>query len=849
MEIEDGNCSQGEEPKSARGSIETQQNIKESRESINSQNETNDENEIVESLELSQEQDNQINQQNQEEMIGEENGETFIEFDEEMEQEEDEDGIREVYNGVYMIDGVYYIIDENPEVNEDEDIDDEEEGETLIPLEFDDEKETVTSVARSLLVQYEYQKEMEKQQKKFEEVESRATEEHIKSIIAIQTKIRCRKARKLPEVLGMKERKNLVKELIDSEHKYVDNLTILQKYYLDKLLAEKDDEIVRICSKNLEMIIKYNTTLLVQLDAMLKKSVYGAQIAEIFNKFAAFLKSYTSYVNQYDQTNDRVLMLSQKNIAIMNLLKKLSMQPEVKNLNIFSYLILPIQRVPRYELFIRGVLKQLPKTHKDFKGLQDVMIKIKEIGDYLNTKRKEFENKQLLKKFKYQLEIKKFDLTDNETRSLEKYGVIKTVEHGPIILFLLSDFLLIHKAKNDIKDVDAYIDKGKVKIKYIIPTSGLGLYDNGPNSFLIVSPKLTFTFETTNEEEKDDWMMSFDETFAKKQTSAASRINTARESQTIVSTKNDYIFFDGFLTMRLNTFVECNKKNKTVVEFHPSLRVNENQSMASTQSLSSSHTLPKLNQSFRRVFGTKIDYDEEAERYCRVDKDYFYVYVNIQDSLEKDKWLMRVLLNSFSVEAVLAINSEGSFQMKMYGKILTISAQTAKDKWKWINVFRDAFYTTARDKLIDLKIISQHEDVTNCFPCPIPNLTEKGNFSHYIDTILNIPTNSCCIDCRSPNIVSADMTYGVFLCRDCANIHKNQMKSEIVPIRNLYMKSNFKDINIFMKRGNSVTEHLIMKHLPKEVYYHDPESLQHSVSLRQEFVPIKYRTVPKYNPK
>ena len=80
------------------------------------------------------------------------------------------------------------------------------------------------------------------------------------------------------------------------------------------------------------------------------------------------MKSYTSYVNQYDKTNDRILFLSQKNKSIANLLKKLSMQPEVKNLNIFSYLILPIQRVPRYELFIRGVIKQLPRTHKDFKG-------------------------------------------------------------------------------------------------------------------------------------------------------------------------------------------------------------------------------------------------------------------------------------------------------------------------------------------------------------------------------------------------------------------------------------------------------------------------------------------------
>ncbi|EKE37049.1 hypothetical protein ENUP19_0055G0108 [Entamoeba nuttalli] len=760
---------------------------------------------------------------------------------------EKEETIEEVFRGVFMLEGNYYVVNE------------EGDGGELVEYVCEHYNEMVTSCARSLIVSYQYNKEIERQQEKMKALDARATKDHINSIIAIQTKIRCRNARHLPEIRGMKERKNLVKELIESEHKYVDNLKILKEYYLEKILEEREDKTIRNCFKNLEMIVKYNIILLKDLDDMSKKCVYGEGVSTVFKKFTGFLKCYTVYVNSYDTTNDYFVTLNSKNKRFMDLLKKLSLQKEVKNLNIFSYLILPIQRVPRYELFIRGVLKVLPRTHKEYKGLQDLMNEIKKIGDYLNERRRESENKQLLMKFKHHLEIKKFDLMDDDKRRLVKYGAIQSKEYGPLIIFLLSDVLLVHRAKQEVKDVDALLEKSKLKIKDIIPLFGIGIYSEGDNTFSVVSKKMLFTFIAENEEEKEDWMMAFDDILSREHNSAMSRLNTIRQSETVKSNKVDDIFYQGYLKMSLkmfekyvggivlfNTNVDLTKKR---LDGSPNID-KKNSPMQTPRKVATTQMLlsPRLNSSFRSPRSVRInnDHEEEKDRYCVIDGEELIVYNSVKDSLKKENWHMKVTLSGVSVEAVVAINNPAAFQINISGKTTFVTAPSSEDKWKWLTVFRDAFYRSAKDKLIELKILQPKQDIVFCYPPPPIFIAERGQFSNYLDMLLSIPTNSVCADCGDRKIVCADTTYGVFLCRDCSNCHKNQLKSTIVFIKNLYVKNSFYDIKIFKERGNLLMNELADMKSPDIVSKQNKADLLNSLSLRQEFLPLKYKDLPTY---
>jgi hypothetical protein len=45
---------------------------------------------------------------------------------------------------------------------------------------------------------------------------------------------------------------------------------------------------------------------------------------------------------------------------------------KLENKDIFAYLIMPVQRIPRYQLLLRDLLKHTEKDHNDYESLQKV---------------------------------------------------------------------------------------------------------------------------------------------------------------------------------------------------------------------------------------------------------------------------------------------------------------------------------------------------------------------------------------------------------------------------------------------------------------------------------------------
>lgn len=64
---------------------------------------------------------------------------------------------------------------------------------------------------------------------------------------------------------------------------------------------------------------------------------------------------------------------------------------EVTKLRFNDYYITPVQRVPRYGLLIRDLLKATPTTHPDYKQLCDAGERIEDIAADINLKIRESE--------------------------------------------------------------------------------------------------------------------------------------------------------------------------------------------------------------------------------------------------------------------------------------------------------------------------------------------------------------------------------------------------------------------------------------------------------------------------
>jgi hypothetical protein len=91
-----------------------------------------------------------------------------------------------------------------------------------------------------------------------------------------------------------------------------------------------------------------------------------------------------------------------------------------------AFLIQPIQRLPRYELLLRELLKQTPKSHPEYTPLQDALMRIKETNAQINQLKRDEENQEKLRHIQAHLAadggVAVPDLFDNPARLYVRSG-------------------------------------------------------------------------------------------------------------------------------------------------------------------------------------------------------------------------------------------------------------------------------------------------------------------------------------------------------------------------------------------------------------------------------------------
>jgi hypothetical protein len=112
-----------------------------------------------------------------------------------------------------------------------------------------------------------------------------------------------------------------------------------------------------------------------------------------------------------------------------------------------------VQRLPRYELLIKGLVEHTPNTHKDFKTLKEAHSKIREVNDFINSNKRKADN--LMKIQLIQNSIIDFDknICSTHRSFVAELGNITFLntsnyhKHKHRHLFLFNDILLITRKK------------------------------------------------------------------------------------------------------------------------------------------------------------------------------------------------------------------------------------------------------------------------------------------------------------------------------------------------------------------------------------------------------------------
>eukprot|EP01100_Stratorugosa_tubuloviscum_P000923 TRINITY_DN1201_c5_g1_i1.p1 TRINITY_DN1201_c5_g1~~TRINITY_DN1201_c5_g1_i1.p1 ORF type:complete len:1127 (-),score=499.92 TRINITY_DN1201_c5_g1_i1:73-3453(-) len=296
------------------------------------------------------------------------------------------------------------------------------------------------------------------------------------------------------------KRTRILVEVFQTEETYVSSLELLLTYYLEpltKVLSREEHELI---FETIKMIKAFNQEFLASLNAEKVKSEEELTIGSVFLKNCAFMKIYANYCISYPKAVQLIEQLNsnKKFTAAVESARVASNSP----LQLRDFLIMPVQRIPRYVMLMQEIVKNTHETHIDYDDAQAALSKVKEIAEYLNDKKREAENKEKLQELEKKItalppEIKIYHLS----RKLYREGVIDCVVRGKkktkknAILF--SDIVIICSSKYKFSDA-VILNDANYTIDEIT---------DGPNAFSIkLIDKKVITFSLATPAERNVWL-------------------------------------------------------------------------------------------------------------------------------------------------------------------------------------------------------------------------------------------------------------------------------------------------------------------------------------------------------
>ncbi|XP_038078610.1 intersectin-1-like [Patiria miniata] len=253
-----------------------------------------------------------------------------------------------------------------------------------------------------------------------------------------------------------RHRQESIHELINTEQTYVDDLVLAIEVF-QKPLSESGKLDVQEISRifvNWREIIQCNNKLLKSLRVRKKMSGEGQLIHMIGDILCEQLPRMTAYIRFCSCQLNASSLLQQRidsDPEFKEYVKKLAQDPRVKGMPVSSYLIKPMQRITRYPLLIKKILKYTAETHPDHATIRAALEKAEELCQQVNEGVREKENSDRLEWLQVHVDcpgLAEELIFNSLTNCLgpRKYvhsgKLQKTKSNKELFAFLFNDFLL-----------------------------------------------------------------------------------------------------------------------------------------------------------------------------------------------------------------------------------------------------------------------------------------------------------------------------------------------------------------------------------------------------------------------
>lgn len=245
-----------------------------------------------------------------------------------------------------------------------------------------------------------------------------------------------------------RKRENILREIVESERVYTKGLIKLHEEFFtpifDGYLVPMTFE-EKMVNNSRQIMDLHSKSFLPALEDCFKK---GSGIPAMFTKFLDQFEIYHHYVSEYDHVMNLVESMRDSREKF----KKFLYERERNQDSFYSYLILPVQRVPRYRLLLETLLKATPDGYPEHIDVIRALEGIKKLCSEINEHKREIERMTQLGQIQSQISGLPESLQSKKKGKKREYlddCLFKEVQKGLKFrskyrrLYLFSDVLIV----------------------------------------------------------------------------------------------------------------------------------------------------------------------------------------------------------------------------------------------------------------------------------------------------------------------------------------------------------------------------------------------------------------------
>uniref|UniRef100_A0A669CAM3 Phosphatidylinositol-3,4,5-trisphosphate dependent Rac exchange factor 1 n=1 Tax=Oreochromis niloticus TaxID=8128 RepID=A0A669CAM3_ORENI len=251
----------------------------------------------------------------------------------------------------------------------------------------------------------------------------------------------------------------VLSEILNTERDYVRTLLFLQSAFLHRIRQTPDDqqclspEHVKILFSNIEDILKLHQGVLSAVEYSLSPEPQPHHaLGHVFLQFRDSFSVYGEYCSNHEKAL-RLLMELNKIPDIRTFLLHCMLLGGKKSTDIplEGYLLTPIQRICKYPLLLKELLKRTPKKHADYPAVEEALQAMKAVCSNINETKRQMEKLEALEQLQSHIEgWEGTNLTDICTELL-LHGNLLKISAGNIqerVFFLFDNLLVYCKRKS-----------------------------------------------------------------------------------------------------------------------------------------------------------------------------------------------------------------------------------------------------------------------------------------------------------------------------------------------------------------------------------------------------------------